>query len=170
MWRGRHLRMDSNLNLAHRLGGYPRLMRSPSFQGFLLASVLTVASTPALSCPTNSDYAISLTCHVTYAGETQKIEVCPTFDPYGQEAVNIGHRFLFKAVHVNDKNLNPRIGIYVYFGDKQSPLLIQHVQIRPPSAKLQNGDTVDLIGEQHLYAGPLERELIYRCVAGKKMP
>jgi hypothetical protein len=162
--------MDSNLNLARRLGGYPRPMRPPTFQGFLLASVLTVASTHALSCPLIAAQDMTLTCHVTYAGETQEIAICPTPEPYSHEAVNIGHRFLFKAVHVNDENRSPRIGIYVYFGDKQSPRLIQHIQIRPPYPKLQNGDSVDLIGEQHLYAGALERELIYRCVAGKKMP
>ena len=145
-------------------------MRQPIFRGVLLASVLAGVSGHALSCPTHPADDFKLTCYVTYAGATQEIEVCPTPQPYSQEAVNLGRRFLFKAVHVKDQELSPRIGIYVYVADKQPPLLLQHVQIRPPYPKLQNGEEIDLLGEQHLYAGPLERELIYRCVARKKMP
>jgi hypothetical protein len=149
---------------------YPRFMRQPIFRGLFLASVLTGVSAKALCCSTISADDLKLTCDVTYAGATQEIAVCPTHEPYSHETVNIGHRFLFKAVHVKDQDLSPRIGIYVYFADKQPPLLIQHVQIRPPYPKLQNGESIDLLGEQHLFAGPLERELIYRCVAGKNRP
>lgn len=145
-------------------------MRPAFFRDFLLANVLILASANALSCPSTFAQDMALTCHVTYAGETQTLAICPTHQPYGHESVNIGHRFRFKAVHVKDENLSPRIGIYVYFEDKQQSLLIQHVQIRPPFPSPKEGELIDLMGEQHLYAGPLERELIYRCVAGKNVP
>jgi len=145
-------------------------MRHPIFRSFLLASVLVLTTAKALPCPTTSTDDIQLTCHVSYAGATQKISICPTHEPYSHESISIGNRFRFKAIHVKNEKLSPRIGIYVYVEDKQQPLLIQHVQIRAPVPEPQNGDLIDLIGEQRLYAGPLERELIYRCVAGKNVP
>lgn len=104
----------------------------------------------------------SLTCQVTYAGKTTPISVTPTSDPYGVASVSIDDRFFFKAVHVPAGQREPRIAIYVYREGPQQPILIQHVQLRPPYPKAEQG-AADLLGEQHLHAGKLERELIYRC-------
>ena len=111
-----------------------------------------------------------LACEVTYAGQTQRIAVMPTADPYRQEAVNIRDRFRFKAVHVQGDDVTPRIGIYVYLDVDPHPLLIQHVTVQPPYPPAGAGARADLVGEQRLYAGRLERELIYRCFLEPKTP
>ena len=73
-------------------------------------------------------------------------------------------------MHVNEGNLSPRISIDVYLETPQHPLLLQHVVIRPPYPVSPAGASADLLGEQHLYAGPLERELIYRCSIKQEAP
>ncbi|MBU3646730.1 MAG: hypothetical protein FGM56_01445 [Limnohabitans sp.] len=112
----------------------------------------------------------TLSCEVTYAGQTQLISVAPTRSPYDQAAVAISNRFRFKAVHVQGEDVTPRIGIYVYLETERQPLLIQHVLLQPPYPQAPMGSRVDLLGEQRLYAGPLERELIYRCFLGQGTP
>lgn len=111
-----------------------------------------------------------LACEVTYAGQTQRIAVTSTADPYRQEAVNIRDRFRFKAVHVQGGDVTPRIGIYVYLDVDPHPLLIQHVTVQPPYPPAGAGARADLVGEQRLYAGRLERELIYRCFLEPQTP
>ena len=115
-------------------------------------------------------WACQLNCDVTYAGATQRLAICPAQDPHQTTSVSIGDRFRFKALHVNDEHLSPRIGIYVYLETASSPLLLQHVVLRPPYPVAPAGGTIDLLGEQHLYAGPLERELIYRCTFSQVTP
>jgi hypothetical protein len=117
-----------------------------------------------------SAWSCQLSCEVTYAGATQQVAVCPAHDPYLPESVNIGNRFRFKAIHINDGHLSPRIGIYVYLDAPEYPLLLQHVVRRPPYPVAPAGGSADLFGEQHLYAGPLERELIYRCAITPAKP
>lgn len=112
----------------------------------------------------------TLSCAVTYAGHTQLISVAPTRSPYDQAAVRIANRFRFKAVHVQGEDVTPRMGIYVYLETERQPLLIQHVLIQPPYPQAPTGSRVDLLGEQRLYAGPLERELIYRCFLDQGTP
>ncbi len=114
--------------------------------------------------------ACQLSCEVTYAGATQRLEICPTQDPYQAASVGIGGRFRFKAIHVNDSNSSPRISIDVYLETPKHPLLLQHVVLRPPYPLAPAGAAADLLGEQHLYAGPLERELIYRCAIKQEAP
>lgn len=111
-----------------------------------------------------------LSCDITYAGQTQHVSVAPTSDPYRQTSIPIRNRFRFKAVHVQGDGVTPRIGIYVYFETPQQPLLIQHVLLQPPYPQAPAGTQVDLLGEQRLYAGPLERELIYRCFLRQDTP
>ncbi len=128
----------------------------------LSAVVLTLTAPLATAC--------QLSCDVTYAGATQHIAICPTQEPYQIAAIHIGERFQFKGIHVKEGHLSPRIGIYVYLDTQPSPLLLQHVVIRPPYPAVPAGASVDLLGEQHLYAGPLERELIYRCTLSQDTP
>ncbi len=145
-------------------------MRLSSIRLLLAASLGGLACSPALSCALPSADDLAFTCHVTYAGVTHTVPLCPTAAPYDTPSVSIGGRFRFKAAHVSEKNATPRIGIYVYFEADPQPLLIQHVLIRPPYPSPRAGEALDLLGEQHVYAGPLERELIYHCTVRKQMP
>lgn len=106
-----------------------------------------------------------LHCEVTYAGAAYKVLATPVQDPYGVNATDMGGRFRFKAVVVGQGAQVERIGLYVYQNTAQHPVLVQHAKYLPPFAQAP----VSLTGEQRLYAGHMERELIYRCeLAGVK--
>lgn len=109
-----------------------------------------------------NSFAHALRCEVTYAGKTHHLEVPPTQDPYSVESVSIDDRFYFKGVHVQGPGSEPRIAIYVYREGQTQAVLIQQVLLKPPYPRSTTGPA-DLFGEQRLYAGKLERELIYRC-------
>lgn len=101
-----------------------------------------------------------LECALTYAGATQLLQARPTTDPYGVASVDVGGRFWFKAVLVGEGNRLDYVSLYAYLDTSRQPLLIQQAKYRPPFVGPQRHD---LTGQQHLYAGALERELIYQC-------
>ena len=116
-----------------------------------------------LSFGAHADEVHPIFCEVTYAGQTQRIEVLPTTEPYRVKPQSVGDRFLFKALHARVHPQTERLSIYVYRQDSQNAVLIQHIDRLPPFPAPPVGGHVDLFGEQHLYSGELERELIYQC-------
>lgn len=100
---------------------------------------------------------------MTYGGALQVIEARPTGQPYEAPSFDIAGRFHFKPVLVQGAGLVERIAIYVYGQTPRQPVLIQHARFLPPYPQAPPGQPVEMTGEQRLYAGPLERELIYRC-------
>jgi len=106
-----------------------------------------------------------LRCNVTYAGASQSIEATPVTDPYPVPSVDIGGRFRFKAVMVGSAAQLDRIVLYAYFNADADagtqPMLIQQVKYLPPFRA--SAMPYPLTGEQRLYAGTSERELIYSC-------
>jgi len=114
-----------------------------------------------LSLAQASQAAALLHCDVTYAGSTQVIETVPVIDPYPVASVDIGGRFWFKAVMVGEGSRVDYVKLYAYLDTASQPLLIQEAKYMPPFAAATS--TTSLTGEQHLYAGHLERELIYSC-------
>lgn len=106
-----------------------------------------------------------LRCDLTYAGDSQSIEAAPVSDPYLVPSVDIGGRFRFKAVMVGSTAQLDRVVLYAYFdADADTgtqPMLIQQVKYLPPFKA--SATPYPLTGEQRLYAGTAERELIYSC-------
>ena len=102
-----------------------------------------------------------LRCHVAYAGTTHVIEARAVADPYPVPSVDIGGRFRFKAVMVGDANHVEYIKLYAYLDASRQPILVQQANYLPPFRATTTPYL--LTGEQHLYAGPVERELLYRC-------
>jgi len=102
-----------------------------------------------------------LRCDVTYAGSTTVIDTRPVPDPYPVASVDIGGRFRFKAIMVGDATRVDYIKLYAYLDTSRQPLLIQEVTYLPPFKATPK--PYPLTGEQHLFAGPVERELIYSC-------
>jgi len=115
-----------------------------------------------------------LRCWLTYAGSTQIIESKIVTDPYGVETTDVGGRFAFKAVVSGIPAIGTTaaqvhyINLYAYFLKGEEQLLISEAKYLPPFET--NGETsVFFTGEQHLYAGNLERELIYKCALQETM-
>jgi hypothetical protein len=106
-----------------------------------------------------------LRCELSYAGASQSIEATPVTDPYPVPSVDIGGRFRFKAVMVGTALQLDRVVLYAYFdADADAgtqPTLIQQVKYLPPFKA--STTPYPLTGEQRLYAGTAERELIYSC-------
>lgn len=102
-----------------------------------------------------------LRCELTYAGSTHVVQATPVADPYPVASVDIGGRFLFKAVMVGDAERVDYIKLYAYLDARRQPVLLQQATYRPPFPGA--GQPTLLTGEQHLYGGPVERELIYHC-------
>jgi hypothetical protein len=106
-----------------------------------------------------------LRCDLTYAGDSQPIEASPVTDPYPVPSVDIGGRFRFKAVLVGNAAKLDRIVLYTYFNADADagtqPMLIQQLKYLPPFKA--SAAPYSLTGEQRLYAGTAERELIYSC-------
>ena len=102
-----------------------------------------------------------LRCEVTYAGATQVVEARPVEDPYPVPSVDIGGRFRFKAVMVGHGERVDHIALYAYRGTHRQPILVQEAKYLPPFRVTEV--PYPLTGEQHLYAGVVERELIYSC-------
>ena len=125
---------------------------------FLKKAALAVA---CLAWVTAAWSAALLRCEVTYAGSTQVIETAPVADPYPVASVDIGGRFWFKAVMVGQGSRVDYVKLYAYLDTPRQPLLIHEAVHLPP---FQAGAAAyPLTGRQHLYAGPVERELIYHC-------
>lgn len=132
---------------------YLRLNWSRRVRLLLAAAGLAVSTTVAAEP--------LLRCAVTYAGTTHTIATRVVTDPYTVPSVDIGGRFLFRAVMVGTDREVAYIKLYAYFDTRRQPILIQEAKYLPPFRRTQ--PPYALTGEQHLYAGPLERELIYAC-------
>lgn len=102
-----------------------------------------------------------LHCDVSYAGSTHVVETRAVTDPYPVPSINIGGRFWFKAVMVGSATQLDYIKLYAYLDTRQQPLLVQEAVYLPPFQATPA--PYSLTGIQHLYAGPVERELTYSC-------
>lgn len=109
-----------------------------------------------------------LRCDVTYAGSTQTIEARTVDDPYPVAAVDIAGRFRFKAVMLGQGARIDYIKLYTYLETARHPVLIQQATYRPPF--MTTSGTEGLTGEQRVYGGPKERELLYRCTLQEETP
>ena len=109
-----------------------------------------------------------LRCDVTYAGHTQVLTARPVRDPYSVEAVDIGGRFFFKMVMVGRADRIDHILIYAYLDQEPRPVIVQQSKYLGPFHATARPYL--LTGEQRVYAGPVERELIYTCWLGGVRP
>ena len=114
--------------------------------------------------------ATILRCEVGYAGATWQVVARPVQDPYGQAGVDIDERFVFKPVLVGSPAEIERINVYVYLHTPSQPVLVQQAKYLPPFHWPADGTPVPLTGRQYLYAGAVQRELIYQCTLDKEAP
>lgn len=104
---------------------------------------------------------VLLRCYVTYAGQTQIITTSMQASPYETRAEDIQGRFRFKPVMVGAAQRIDYIKLYAYFQSRTGDVLIHQASYQPPF--LLQPQEFFFTPENRLYAGPLERELEYRC-------
>lgn len=102
-----------------------------------------------------------LQCDVSYAGTTYKLKATPTQDPYSVPSIDIGGRFFFKMVLTETNSKLEHVLIYAYLDQQPRPTLLQQVKYAGPFPN--SPKPYALTGEQRVYGGPVERELIYSC-------
>ncbi len=124
------------------------------------AAALVIGATFA-SASASVHAAPLLRCEVTYAGSTQTVDTRVVGDPYPVASVDIAGRFRFKAVMVGQGDFIDYIKLYTYLETPRQPVLVQQATYRPPFPISDKRD--GLTGEQRVFAGTKERELIYRC-------
>ncbi len=122
-----------------------------------LSRFASLAFTTFTLCAGTLHAAPLLRCQVAYAGTSHAIEARIVSDPYAVASVDIGGRFRFKAVMVGSGAEVAYINLYAYVDTPRQPVLVHQAKYLPPLHAA-------LTGEQHVYAGPVERELIYSCL------
>lgn len=135
----------------------------------LVRTGLTLLSAWAV-CNSSTWAMAQLRCALTYAGATQHVLVHPLADPYAAPSVEVAGRFRFKAVLVASSAEVERVSLYVYQQAARQSVIIQQAKYLPPFAWPSDGSPVPLTGQQHLYAGPMEREFIYNCQLERAQP
>lgn len=132
--------------------------------GALLGACALLATSTAWSQdPIAGDRAM-LRCLVTYAGTTHEVRSHPVDDPYTVASTDIGGRFWFKPVMVGEGRRVDYIALYAYQDTRRQPILVQEAKYLPPFPIAPHDRApLNLTGQQHLYAGAVERELIFSC-------
>lgn len=117
------------------------------------------------SLPAKAEKIPQLTCDLSYAGSVHHIKANIIDNPYLAEIHDIGGRFSFKAVMLGKAGKLSTIKLYAYLQgrDKDFPI---HEAIFLAPFPLSNGQAnkaFALTPINHLYAGEVERELMYQC-------
>lgn len=105
-----------------------------------------------------------LSCEVTYAGTTHKIDTLISTDPYLAPLHDIGGRFQFKAVMIGSQRTIEYIKLYAYLQGNELDIPIHQATYKKPSHISKNMKPLTPIN--YLYAGEVEREMQYQCFLG----
>jgi hypothetical protein len=143
-------------------------MAMQSFQSRLASHGIRCAFVGGCMALSTAQATPFLHCEVTYAGATQVVHAVPVADPYEVAPVDIAERFLFKVVMIATRGRLDHVLIYTYLQQEPRPVLLQQAKYFAPFKPRRQ--PVLLTGEQHIYGGPIERELIYRCWLGGIQP
>lgn len=128
---------------------------------FLPPFKTAIAALLGLALTNAATSAPLLRCEVSYAGSTHVIETHPVTDPYPVPSVDIGGRFWFKPVMVGSASQVAYVKLYTYLDTRTQPLLVHEAIHLPPFPTTTT--PFPLTGQQHVFAGPVERELMYSC-------
>jgi len=133
----------------------------------LLASVTTLSCAPSqvVSVPPaqpateRAPTKTGLVCTYTYGGESRRLPVPPTHEPYTVRPKNVQDRFDFKVVYVDAPADVAGVRVYTYHLASEAPVLIHEAKFPAASA---NHDRYGFTGKQLLY-DPRGREFEYFC-------
>ena len=100
--------------------------------------------------------AESVTCHISYGGESRLIETAPTASPYTVPVVQIGSYFLFKLVFED----HIAIKTYVYADRDAGPLPLHQATFNWP---VRNVGTHGFTGRHLVYEPVRDGELEFWC-------
>jgi hypothetical protein len=104
--------------------------------------------------------AASVSCQVSYGGETQRIEAQPVASPYAVGTVSIGSFFRFRLVVRDEPADLAGIHIYTYADRDSGPSLIHQASYPYPPVNLPDSG---FTGRHAVYEPLRDGELQYWC-------
>lgn len=109
--------------------------------------------------------AETVACHLTYGGETQRVEAAPTASPYTVAPVAVGTYFRFRIVFRREPADLAGIKLYTYADRDAGPQLIHQASYRYPAA---NAAAHGFSGLHLVYEPLRDGELRYWCELTEK--
>ena len=103
----------------------------------------------------------AVVCHVTYGGETKRLEFPATQSPYTVKPVDVAGRFAFKAIYLREPARARSISLYAYERTDAGDRLIQE-GMYTPHLSLRADAGHGFTGRQLAYSRD-QRELEYWC-------
>lgn len=161
--------LQSRLRLKSRsCYGTPMMLMPNSKFRLAFSFALVCFSLPSNASPAKSNPLppTKLLCEVSYAGTTHQVLSERIDDPYMAPLHDIGGRFRFKSVLLGSQKQIETIKLYAYFQTREKDILIHEAIYRAPFLHLPKQTKTQrtaLTPVNHLYAGEVERELIYQC-------
>ena len=110
----------------------------------------------ALLCCCAAAQAQTVACHITYGGETRRIEAGPTRSPYTVPIMQIGSYFLFKLVFEQ----GTAVKTYVYADRDAGPTPLHQATYAWPA---HNAGAHGFSGLHFVYEPVRDGELEYWC-------
>lgn len=104
----------------------------------------------------------AVVCSCSYGGVEQRARFAATREPYRVRPIDIGGRFRFKAVYVQEPWQSASIDIYAYSGTDGTDVLLHEGKYLPPFNAVAAGGHYGFTGRQLVYS-PTQRELDYWC-------
>lgn len=115
-----------------------------------------LAVLPVLLLASAPGRAETVTCHITYGGETRIFQAAPTSSPYTVPVVEIGSYFLFKLVF----EARTAIKTYVYADREGGPVPLHQATFTWPPL---NSGAHGFSGLHFVYEPVRDGELEYWC-------
>lgn len=104
--------------------------------------------------------ADSVLCHITYGGETRRMESLPVDSPYFVGTQSIGTFFMFRVVYQTQPADLASIKIYTYADRDGGPVIIHQASY---PATIQNSAVNGFTGLNWVYEPLRDGELQYWC-------
>lgn len=106
--------------------------------------------------------AETVTCHVTYGGETRLVQALPVASPYTVPVQKIGSYFLFRIVFQQEPVDLAAIKVYVLADRERGPAPLHQATHRYPPPAV-NRRLWGFTGLNHVYEPHRDGELLYWC-------
>lgn len=102
-------------------------------------------------------------CHVSYGGQTQRIEASPVATPYTERTHVVGSFFRFRVVFRTDPADLASIKIYTYADHDTGPALLHQASHAYSPETSRRGGPEGFTGRQSVYEPIRDSELNYWC-------
>ncbi|WP_374682515.1 hypothetical protein [Accumulibacter sp.] len=123
---------------------------------------LALLGSPLLGLPVSAALAESVSCHVTYGGETRLVQAQPVASPYAVPVEKVGSYFLFRVVFQKEPADLAAIKVYVLAARDIGPTPIHQATHAYPPLTMKAAPW-GFTGVNQVYEPLRDGELRYWC-------